>query len=218
MPNWCFTKIIFHGDKKEITDFHDKIDKWSTEAFHPNGFGPNWLGNILYRVGLGDRVDARENGIRCRGSIIYVDDVEVNSEDATLFIEVETAWSPMLKMWVETIKTLDYKTIGFSYLAEEIGMELYEIYDPYGDFPESYYVDTYLEGEDENNDKLCTLQDWIYYSSEEDLVTNLQKVLETDEKELSVLIEKVENYPFKDDSSYVSVHKYERISELEDLI
>lgn len=217
MPNWCYTKIIFHGSKDEIVDFHEKIDKWSEEELIPNGFGPDWLGNILHRVGLGNRIDVDENRIRCRGQITYVEEPEINSDDdATFYIDVETAWCPMLIMWVETIKALNYKTIGFSYLAEEMGMGLYEIYDPYGDFPESYYVDTWLCGEDENNEKLCALQDNIYHSSDEELIATLQELLETDEKELSILIEKAEHYPFKDDSSYIFIYEYVRVTEIVD--
>lgn len=220
MPNWCYTKITFHGNIKEIEDFHKKLDEWTEEAYMPNGFGPNWLGNILYRVGLGDRVDAGKNGLRCRGQITYVDELDgISTDEETLFyIDTETAWCPMIKMWVEVIKALEYKTIGFSYLSEELGMGIYEIYDPYGDYDESYYVATYLDDEDQDNDKLCWLEDNIYHSSDEDLISTLQKVLDTDESNLETLIDKIEHYPFKSEDSYVHVHKYEIVKDLEDCI
>lgn len=218
MPNWCYTRITFHGNKTEIEDFHEKIDKWTSEEFAENGFGPNWLGNILHRVGLSDRIDSEENRLRCRGSVGYVEDVEVCSDnDATFYIDTETAWTPMLEMWVATIKALKYETIGFSYLAEEPGMCVYEIYDPYGDYDESYYVDTYLCGADENDTNLFTLQDHIYYETDDELIRSLQMVLGIEEADLTKLINKVENYPFKDEDSYIHVHKYEKRDSLEEV-
>lgn len=221
MPNWCCTKIIFHGNKLEIEDFHKKLDEWTSNALMPNGFGTNWLGNVLCGAGLEDRIDSSrsEQTLRCRGSVTYLEDVEINSdEDATFYIDVETAWSPMVKMWINVIKTLDYKTVGFSYLAEEIGLELYEIYDPYGDFTEKYYVDVWVDGEDEENEKLCRLQDHICYDTDKELIVALQDLLETEESNLSTLIEKARNYPFKSEDSYISIHEYERLNNLDDAI
>lgn len=33
MPNWCFTQMIFHGEKEEITDFHSKIEAWTPKNY-----------------------------------------------------------------------------------------------------------------------------------------------------------------------------------------
>lgn len=80
MPNWCYTRIIFHGNKIEIEDFHSKIDDWTSKPYIETDFGKAWLGNILYGAGLMDRNNATRAGIRCRGTIAYMNDVEVFSE------------------------------------------------------------------------------------------------------------------------------------------
>lgn len=211
MSNWCFTKIIFHGEKNEIKDFYEKIEKWTAEPLRPNDFKEDWLGNILIGAGLGDRINSETHSLRCRGWITYTEYDEENADEgeAFLYVDTETAWCPMMLMWVAVLDVLMYDTIGFSYIAEEPGMELYEICDPYGDFYERYYVDVWVEGEDEENEELMRLYDDRYYSSDEDLKTSLQKFLNSEEDDLKTLIEKAESYDFKHKGSYISVHEYE---------
>lgn len=136
MPNWCSTTIYFHGEKEEITELHNKIKEHTSKTFVPTDFGQTWLGNILYGVGLEDRIDAAENRIRCRGSITYFDEIVDSDGECSFRIDTETAWAPMICMWEETIKKLGYKSIGFSFQSEECGMGEYFMYDPYGDFDE----------------------------------------------------------------------------------
>lgn len=214
MPNWCYTNIIFHGEKTEIEDFRQKVDEWTSRILRPSDFKEAWLGNILKGAGLEDRIDAKENGLRCRGSVGYVGEVDGEEDDACFSVDVETAWAPMMSMWVEVIKTLGYKTIGFSYLAEEPGCELYEIYDPYGDFPDTWCVDIFIEGEDLENEKLSKICYERYYESDERLIRSLQTLLDTEETDLDILIKKSERYPFKDEDSYIYVHKYETVDEI----
>jgi hypothetical protein len=218
MPNWCYTQFIFRGNKTEIEDFHAKIIEWTSHG-NPrsgcSGFGPKWLGNILYGVGLEDRIDADEDRIRCRGTLNYIDDVEVLSYDeATFYIDTETAWVPMGIMWRETIAALKYETIGFSYMAEEPGCELYEIYDPYGDFVEEYRVDMYLEGDDVDDAKLQKFRNIDYYPTSDELKIALKELLNSEDDDVFNLICAVEKYPFKDSKSYICIGKYARIKEL----
>lgn len=215
MPNWCTTRIIFHGNKSEIVDLHSKIEEWTSTNLMENGFGPSWLGNILAGAGLGDRIDnGLDNRIRCRGSIEWISDVEVNSEDDALFhIDTETAWSPMVHMWDEVFEVMGYKTIGYSFQAEEPNMAIYIVMDPYGDFAlEKYYVDVYLEGEDRFDEKLATIRDDRFYSSDETLSSTLKHFLDTDESDLSKLINMAENYQFANEDSYISIHEYESVT------
>lgn len=217
MPNWCYTQIIFHGSKTEIEDFHAKIIEWTSHG-NPksvcSGFGPGWLGNILYSVDLEDRIDADENRIRCRGTLEYIEDVEVISEDeATFYIDTETAWVPMTIMWSETIKALKYETIGFSYMAEEPGCELYEIYDPYGDFVEEYRVDMYLGGDDVDDAKLQVFRNIDYFPTSDELKVALKELLESENDDIFDLICAAEKYPLKDKRSYIHIGKYARVTE-----
>lgn len=210
MPNWCFTNIIFHGSKSEIEDFHNKIEKWTSQNPWNAGFGNDWLGNVLIGAGFEDRIDSESDRIRCRGSITFMEvDSCDDSDEALLYVDTETAWAPMCKMWEEVINKLEYKTIGFSYIAEEPGMAVYEICDPYGDFPDRYYIDIYLEEEDEQNEALMKIYDDRYYTTEEEIVKALQKLLETEETDYKTLVDKAEAYPFKHIYSYLYIHKYE---------
>lgn len=216
MPNWCFTNMTFHGNKKEIEDFHAKIEEWTSKELLKNGFGNDWLGNILIGAGLGDRIDAADSDIpiRCRGDIIYFGEVEIVSDEAATFdLEQETAWAPMCALWTEVINKLGYESIGYSYIAEEPGMEIYEICDPYGDFPDRYYIDIYLEEEDEKNEALMEIYNTRYYTEEEDIVDALQGLLNTDETDFKVLKEKAENYQFANEHSYLLVYKYDVVDE-----
>lgn len=141
MPNWCWTNIIFHGHKNELQDLRSHIEKWTSENLELNGFGTNWLGNIVYGAGLGDRIDnGQNNRIRCRGSLVYMSEVLVyTDEDSELMIRTETAWTPMVRMWDEIFNIMGYKTIGFSFQSEEESMSEFLVYDPYGDFEDNRY-------------------------------------------------------------------------------
>lgn len=214
MPNWCMTRIIFHGNKSEIEDLHSKIEEWTSNNLMANGFGPNWLGNILVGAGLGDRIDSeKDNRLRCRGSLEYMGDVTVESEDDAYFaIDTDTAWDPMVRMWDEVFKAIGYKTIGYSFQAEEPGMCLYLTYDPYGDFTgEKYYIDIFLEGDDKLNEKLTAIRDDRFFGTDEQLISTLQELLETDEDDVIILRRMAEKYPFKCEDSYISIYEYESV-------
>lgn len=220
MPNWCYTQIVFHGNYNEITDFHQKITEYTSKNLIPNGFGSPWLGNVLGGVGLKDRIDHPDPvlRIRCRGSMNYISDVETFPGSATFYIDTETAWAPMVQMWVEVIKALKYETVKFSFIAEEPNMEIYEIYDPCGDYVEKYYVDIWLGDEDENNEAFDILLANRYYDSDEALKEALQKLLDTHGEGLKVLIDKAEKYDFKDEDSYIRIHEFTRLENFDDYI
>lgn len=215
MPNWCFTQMIFHGEKEEIDDLHNKIEEWTSKNYRENGFGHAWLGNILYGAGLGHKIDSGTNQLRCRGDITYLGDVETfkHSSESTFNLDTDTAWAPMCLMWSEVINTQGYKTIGFSYCAEEPGLEVYEVYDPYGDFDDKYYIDIYVCGEDEQNKDLMSIFDTRDYCDDDDLRDALQALLKTDERDLNVLIKLAENYKFKDEDTYLYIHEYTFVDE-----
>lgn len=220
MPNWCFTQMIFHGIKSEMEDFNKKLEEFTSKNYMENGFGVSWLGNVVCGAGLGDRVDCKnpDNRLRCRGNITYIGDLGYfedyePDQDVCFQLDTNTAWGPMVKMWIEVIKALGYKTIGFSYQSEECGMALYQTYDPYGEFDDKYYVDCFFDGDDQDDDKLIAFDDIRYYATDEYLVERLQRLLEIEETDITTLIDKAENYPFKSEDSYIQVHKYEILDE-----
>ena len=217
MPNWCYTHFTFHGTESEIYHFRDKIEEWTSKTFTETSFGETWLGNILYGVGLEDRIDlGRDNpmNIRCRGSLTFLDtedDIRGRNNCCKFTLSTETAWCPMITIWIETIKKLGYKTIGFSYQAEESGVGLYEVYDPYGDYPEKYYADVYLDDEDIDDPKIRILTDDPYINSDKEMVEILQELLGSSKTDVDDLIYEAESeYPFKCRSeSYIEIHKFE---------
>lgn len=210
MPNWCFTQMFFHGEKEEIKDFHSKIKEWTSKNYQENGFGVNWLGNVLHGAGLGHRIDSITDQLRCRGDITYLGEVEMFGEanSATFLLDTETAWEPMTNMWSEVINSQGYKTIVFSYRAEEPGCEVYEIYDPYEYFSDKYYIDIFVDTPDTENKELMYLNDWRDYTDDDDLRDALQELLNTDESNLKTLIELAEKYEFKSEDSYLYVREF----------
>lgn len=78
MPNWCSNETIcFSTDKSDVEKLIKKITKGIQENPIPNGFGPNWLGNLAYIIGLD------YNKIYCRGELLE-DSYEI--EKKVLFI------------------------------------------------------------------------------------------------------------------------------------
>lgn len=212
MPNWCFTQMIFHGEKEEIKDFHSKIEEWTSKNYQENGFGVNWLGNVLHGAGLGHRIDSNADHLRCRGDITFLGPVETfkDSTEAIFNLDTETAWCPMTLMWSEVISAMCYKSIGFSYSAEEPGCEIYEIYDPYGDFSdEKYYVDIYVDNADTSNENLMRIDGWRCYGDDDHLRSVLQALLDTEEQDLKILIDQAQNYKFKSEDTYLYIHEYD---------
>ncbi len=217
MPNWCFTQMIFHGEKEELNDLHSKIEEWTSKNYDENGFGVNWLGNVLHGAGLGHQIDSDTDHLRCRGDITYLGELETfpDSEEALFRLDVETAWCPMVLMWKAVIEEMKYQSVGFSYCAEEPGCEIYEIYDPYGgDFTDKYYIDIFLEGDDEKNEKLLKLYDYRDYDNDDELRDALQALLETEEEDLKTLIDLAQNYDFKNEYSFLYVREYKFVDEL----
>lgn len=99
MPNWCSTEIeIYHDDIKALNALHKKIKEWTSKNYMENGFGHNWLGNIVLGSGIGTVGKDKDIDIRCRGSLCYLDNC-----NGYIKISTETAWSPMLEMWCKVI-------------------------------------------------------------------------------------------------------------------
>lgn len=209
MPNWCYTKYIFHGSEKHLTTFREKIHEWTSTEFMNSYFGTKWLGNIVIGAGFKDRIDNSNESmrIRCRGSLLELGEVE----DTSLSLSTETAWVPMPYMWQLIINKLGLH-IHFSYFAEEPGMELYEIYDPKNeDFANmDYFINGYLEGVDKNIPYLKWIDEYCECSREV-LLQLLQKTLHTNSTDITELIIRMQCFEFGGDS-YIRITPICRIS------
>lgn len=218
MPNWVTTNYTFVGEKKEITDFHSKIVKWTSEKGLPNGFGKCWLGNVLNGAGLADFIDAKVNGIRCRGTVCGWTNPEEHFDEVKFSITTSTAWAPMTKMWKSVIEKLNYSTIRISYISEGDSGEDAVKYDPLGVYPCDWYVDCELNPIMSVNDLRPSEAFAETFLSSEDFIKAVSFLLNVPEEELRCLepdelVEKALSYPLDDEDNYFSIYKYETLSE-----
>lgn len=202
MPNWCSTTFKFHGSEKDLEIFDKKITEWTSQNYADNGFGSEWLGNVLYGAGLQDRIDNPdpEKCLSCRGNI-----VGWTSGGKVMDMWVESAWVPMAKMWVEVIKVLGLN-IDFSFSAEEPGCELYWNYDPgYGDF-DDLEVHICIDLADEGFEE---------YTTEEDALEMLNNLYNLNATDLDSAIAKCQDL-VKSDDDYISINRFLFIKEFDE--
>lgn len=170
MPNWCSSEFAFKGDKQELKDFHKKLNYLSSPENTnqvENGFGTNWLGNIVHGFGF----DWEK--ISCRGTLHLPDEGFDPEKDDYLLIETETAWVPLPEMW-EIILEKFYPNISFVFNSIEEGCGIYINTDvEHTIFPEQYYLSVYDPINDEYEEEFC--------ESKEELEGYIKKLKATDE-------------------------------------
>lgn len=194
MPNWCYTNItIEHNNQKELEKFEKLLNEWTSHNYIENGFGNDWLGNVVGNSGIGTidigTIDTnKDTDLNCRGSL-----VECDLDDRYLTITTETAWVPMLKMWS---KLIDKYLPGaeLTYEAEESGVGLYCTNNQ--ETAKQYIIDSWDMPDIES--------DWE--ASEEYIVKILQKLLDEKESDIDKLIDIFEDSDYSD---YMSIHKWE---------
>lgn len=188
MPNWCYTQIKI--EDKNVETFKKKIEEWTSHNYCENDFGNTWLGNVVGNSGIDNR-DSREFSISCRGSIMSME----QTNDNTLIIHTETAWSPALKMWRVLLENY-LPGASLTFVAEECGMELYVTNDP--SYVGNYIIDTYDEDIIEYMDNV----------SESSLREYLMDLLHTDETNIEKLLQMKEESDLDD---AFDVHKWEEV-------
>ena len=186
MPNWCSTNInIKCNDKVKLKEFYSKLEKWTSQNYCDNGFGLNWLGNVVGNSGIGTINTKTKTDLRCRGSIDYMD-----LTDDQIVLSTETAWGPMLKMWVKLLdKYLPEAEI--IYASEECGCGLYATNDRMQEGV--WFVDDF-----ENDIYECM--------QTEELIPYLQNLLNSNESNVDDLLQ------FAIENDYeVYAHQYEYV-------
>lgn len=121
MPNWCRTAITIDcKDEKESKKLYDLIDGWISSSEIKTDFGDRWLGNIVIKSGI-NTLEEIEQGtsVSCRGWVEYL-----TRNGPTVYVDTETAWRPMLGMWLDVIDRYA-PDAELTYVAEEGGRELY---------------------------------------------------------------------------------------------
>ena len=162
MPNWTNTTYVFRSKEKEpIETFRNNLLSWTKEKpIIENAWdgSPYWLGNILLHAGFNyDKEKRSFDCCRCRGTLENIGELE--EEDARgehffyFYIDTETAWTEMPKMWELIIHKLYPNKIEFGFLAIDECCEYIDRYNPHilkhiGINPENRYwfdkfVDTY---------------------------------------------------------------------------
>lgn len=214
MPNWCFTNITMTGQIEKVQFLHDKIKEWTSKDYAQNGFGNNWLGNIVLGSGIAteENIDKRD-APRCRGTIInleidFLDPCAIGfyfglmkQQNAALKIQTETAWNPMMKMW-SMINERYNLNLNIVYSAEELGCELYLTNDP--DIAGTYIIDAY--DMDEIQTEYCIEEKYV--------IRELQELFSTTEIDIEKLINMFDESEYSD---RMTIGKYSFV-EIEDLM
>lgn len=189
MANCCSTRItINHASESELLEFEKLIENWVGMDTSGEYFKDSWLGNIVLKSGIGTIDTNPETDLKCCGDITWM-----RYKDNQLSIDTETAWSPVLKMWVKLLEKYlpDAELI---YQTEECGCALYATNDP---CLENYYVIDCWDVKEINTD---------YEASEETVREILQELLNTTEDDIEELINMIKDSEYKDK---MAVHKWE---------
>lgn len=138
MPNWCYSNItITSHDKPACKKLNGLLDEWGNKDYTENGFGGMWLGNILGNSGVDEMTADGDFHYRCRGTLCDHEYSE-DADSAWIHLNTETAWGPMLQMWVQICKKY-LPDAEITYSAEESGCGVYVTNDP--DLKGKYYLD-----------------------------------------------------------------------------
>lgn len=123
MSNWCFTSYTVTKSKAEggIEPLFKFIEETiNKECLTKNGFGNNWLGDLIER-GLKTSYEEYD----CRGTVDYL---EKCSEEQVIF-ETKSAWGPTPDMFFDLCKVF-VPGAEITFTAEEPGMGEYITNDP----------------------------------------------------------------------------------------
>lgn len=200
MPNWCYTGYVFYGDENAVKKLGKDIKKFTSKNYMENGFGTNWLGNVV----LGYGFPYEECDFTFRGAII---DFEENG--GVLYVTTETAWAPMTEMW-DAIFEKHFKSengetsIHYVFIAEEPGNEVYINTDIKGEFfPERYILE--IEGTPEHQNF-----ESYYMVNEKNVEDTVNRIFGTDIKtidEIKIFLEKKHH----ECPGFISFHEYESV-------
>ena len=189
MPNWCCTSMVWTGDKEEIADLYERMQRLEnmSEPLVPNGFGTRWLGNLVADLGK----DWKDVG--CRGTWSFLELLDEN----TLKFNTETAWYRCTE--VDDLIMKKYPSIDITFQCVEGGMVIYETNDEEGRyFPERYMIDV----ED---------SDTQYFDLKEDALDFLEEFFGIDFKNMSEALEVTEEYDNNEanDCNRIWIHEFE---------
>ena len=190
MANICSN--IYHfifSDEEKAKKFLDFIETSNCEG-------------SVYELGIKANIEDAEN----RDVREWVENAYVVSPATPNKIGVltDSKWTPCPNAWQDIAKTFDKDVIVY-YEAEEPGCEIYDSNDP--DYVGRFIIDVCDDGDFPEGVDL----EWGPHSREE-TISSLQKLLETDEDNLSVLLHKLESGKYSE-AVYVHEISYTPISD-----
>ncbi len=197
MPNWCYTDITIsrpanRGGMQELYDA--LLEATKHESTIKSDFGPMWLGNLVEKLLDTDPLDCDK--YRCRGILTQF---EINEDADEISIGTETAWGPMLKMWIDIIEKY-VPSAKLIYVTEEPGWEVYQTNDP--EFQNSYYVDSWSENVESE------------YIASEDYVRRIASTLSGKDCNKIADIDSVLQMVAELENPNVSIHKWDYSEDL----
>lgn len=198
LPNWCYTEYAFYGDDAAVKRLGNDIRRFISKNYMENGFGKNWLGNIV----LGYGFSYEGSSFTFRGSI-----TELEENDGVLYIATETAWGPMTEMW-DAIFDKHFQSddgenhINYVFRAEEPGNGVYINTDTKGCFfPERYLLE--IEGVPEHQNF-----ESYYMSDEKEVIDTVNRIFGTELKtikDVKAFLEEMQ----QECSGWISFHEYD---------
>lgn len=204
MPNWCYTRLrITSNNIDKLKELYSNIQEWTSKDYCSNGFGNNWLGNVVGNSGIAkcnfdnagnmikDFHTDKDESIACRGTLT---ELELEN-DEVIHIGQETAWRTMARMWVLICEKYLGDDYDITFDSEECGCGLYETNDP--TIEGLYVIDIWGELPEELNWE----SDWD--ASKDKVIKFCQEALKTEETDIDKLLEMAEEL------DWVSIHKWE---------
>lgn len=189
MANICSNTYLFiFSDKEKAKKFLDFVEN------------PDCKGSV-YELGIKANIEDAEN----RDVREWVQDAHVVSPTAPNKIGVMTdsKWTPSPNAWQDIARTFD-EDVTVYYEAEEPGFEIFASNDP--DYVGCYIIDVC----DDSNLPNDVDPEWV--NSRDETISTLQKLLGTDEDDMSVLLYKLRNSKYGE-TVYVHEIVYSPISD-----
>lgn len=210
MANTCYTEFTFQGKPEEVIQLYDLVRSVEESS--------TLLSDVLVKAGLADRIQNADldKRLECGGLIAYVQPLE--DEEKRFLVVTETDWVPMGKMWKAVIDALHLTTVRFAYVAEELGCDIYQVYNPdrLAVSVSDYCVDICLADESEELiNRVGADFEGVTYMSGADLRDFLRRLMDTDEEDIDKLIEMKKNFKLSE-NDYVSIHELTELYELHD--
>lgn len=193
MANWCSTSYTFVGKKEELNKLFDIMKQLESmeQPFVKNGFGTNWLGCLVEKLGQ------KWDSIWCRGEWS-----NLSYDDGKLLFCTETAWSAANEVMDFICKK--FPSLKYYYYSEECGMGIYETNDDTGQFyPEKYFVDLCNVNEEFRSEYFISLEDALEWIGD---MTDEAKF--KSEKEVEAYFEAIQE---KQENAFCYIHRIELI-------